>query len=338
MTAISLGELASRFDCELIGDAGLVVDKVASLGNADERSLSFLSSASHKPQLAATRAAAVILRKEDAESLPVAALLSDAPYATYARIAGVVCPPPSFEAGIHPSAVIAATAKVAPTACVGPNVVIGEHSTIGERTYVGPGCVVGADCHIAEQGRLIANVTLARSVVIGARCILHPGAVIGADGFGNAMTPEGWIKVPQVGGVIIGDDVEIGANTTIDCGALDDTVIEDGVRIDNLVMVAHNVRIGAHTAIAAQCGFAGSAVLGKRCMFAGQSGTVGHITVCDDVILSGQGLLTKDITSPGVYASSFPGSPVSEWNRMVARIRRLDKLTERVRKLEKIGQ
>ena len=174
-----------------------------------------------------------------------------------------------------------------------------------------------------------------RAVTLGDRCIVHPGAVIGADGFGNAMSPEGWVKVPQLGGVVIGNDVEIGANTTIDCGALDDTVIEDGVRLDNLCMIAHNVHIGAHTAMAAMTGIAGSASIGKRCMFAGQSGTVGHITVCDDVILSGQGMITKDITEPGVYASSFPAIPARDWNRTVARVRRLDTVNDRIRKLEK---
>ena len=174
-----------------------------------------------------------------------------------------------------------------------------------------------------------------RSVSIGKRCIVHAGAVIGGDGFGNAMTPDGWVKVPQLGGVRIGDDVEIGCNTTIDCGALDDTVIEDGVRLDNLVQIAHNVHVGAHTAMAAMAAIAGSTVVGKRCMFAGMSGAVGHITICDDVILSGQGMITKNITEPGVYASSFAAEKVRDWNRRVGRIRRLDALNERVKNLEK---
>lgn len=173
---------------------------------------------------------------------------------------------------------------------------------------------------------------------MGVRCILHPGVVIGTDGFGNAMTPEGWVKVPQLGGVRVGDDVEIGANTAIDCGSIDDTVIEDGVRIDNLVHIAHNVRVGEHTAIAAKCCFAGSVTIGKRCMFSGNSGSTGHVTICDDVIVSILGMITKDITEPGVYASSWPAEPVRDWNRNVARVRRLGSLNDRVKRLEKAAK
>ena len=194
---------------------------------------------------------------------------------------------------------------------------------------IGPDCVVGSDC------RFVANVTLARSVQVGERCIFHPGVVVGADGFGNAMTPEGWVKVPQLGGVRIGDDVEIGANSTVDCGALDDTVIENGVRIDNLCMIAHNVHIGEHTALAAMTGIAGSTTIGKRCMFAGQGGTVGHITVCDDVVVGAKSYLTKDIREAGTYLASFPGEPARDWARQLARFRRLEQLNQRVRKLEK---
>ena len=209
---------------------------------------------------------------------------------------------------------------------------------IGDNAYVGPGTVIGPDCVVGDDCRLIANVTLVRKVKLGLRDILHPGVVIGADGFGNAMTPEGWIKVPQLGGVRIGDDVEIGANTTVDCGAIEDTVIEDGVRIDNLCMIAHNVHVGAHTAIAAMSGVSGSTTIGKRCLFAGQTGVVGHITICDDVVVSGKAVVSKDITEPGVYAASFTAEPAREWSRKVARFRRLGQLIERVNKLEKAGE
>ncbi len=333
--AISLGELATRFGCELRGDADVQIETVASLHNADSSSLSFLSSPAFKQHLTSTKAAAVILRAEDASLCPAACLINENPYASYARMAAEIRPAPRYEPGVHASATIASTASVAASAHIAANAVVGERSTIGENTYVGPGCVVGPDCTVGDDCRLIANVTVVRSVVMGARCLLHPGVVIGTDGFGNAMTPEGWVKVPQLGGVRVGDDVEIGANTAIDCGALDDTVIEDGVRIDNLVHIAHNVRIGEHTAIAAKCCFAGSVTIGKRCMFSGNSGSTGHVTICDDVIVSILGMITKDITEPGVYASSFPAEPVRDWNRNVARVRRLGKLTDRVRKLEK---
>jgi UDP-3-O-[3-hydroxymyristoyl] glucosamine N-acyltransferase len=213
-------------------------------------------------------------------------------------------------------------------------VVIGERSTIGENVYVGPGTVIGPDCVVGDDCRFIANVTLARAVRVGRRGIFHPGVVLGSDGFGNAMTPEGWIKVPQVGGVLIGDDVEIGANTTVDCGAIDDTVIEDGVRIDNLCMIAHNVHVGAHTAMAAMVGIAGSTTIGKRCLFAGKAGVVGHINICDDVVALGKAVLSRDITEPGAYGASFPAEPARDWAKKVGRFRRLEALQARVKKLE----
>jgi len=277
----------------------------------------------------------VIVRPGDAEGASTAVLINDDPYVCYARMAAVVQPPPVYEPGVDCSAVISATASISDTAHIAANAVIGDRSSIGDNSFVGPGCAVGVDCVVGRDCRLIANVTLVKKVTLGARVIIHPGAVIGADGFGNAKTSEGWVKIPQLGGVQIGDDVEIGANTTIDCGALGDTVLEDGVRLDNLVMIAHNVRVGAHTAMVAMVAVGGSTVIGKRCMFAGMAGTVGHITICDDAVINGQGMITKNITEPGVYASSFPSVKAQEWNRMVARVRRLDMLAERVKKLEK---
>ncbi len=335
---ISLGELATSFACELIGDPDVVVDDVASLSNAGPSSLSFLSNPAHMQLLSSTKAAVVILRADDARESPTASLVNENPYACYARMAAVIHPAPSYEPGVHESAVIATTAKIAASAHIAPHTVIGDRSIIGENVFVGPGSVVGPDCVIADDCKLIANVTLTRSVRIGVRGIVHPGVVIASDGFGNAKTPDGWLKVPQLGGVIIGDDVEIGANTTIDCGSLDDTVIEDGVRIDNLCMIAHNVRIGAHTAMASMTGIAGSTVIGKRCLFAGKAGAVGHVTICDDVVVSGKGMISKDIREPGVYASSFPAEKISEWNRKVARFRRLDTLIDRIKKLEKAAK
>jgi len=332
---IKLGELAAQFGCELVGDPDVVVDNVAGLHTAGPRSLTFLSSPAFKSQLSATRAAAVIVRPDDVEHSPTASLVSDNPYATYARMASVLHPPPRYEPGVHSTAVVAESAEVAESAHVAANTTIGERSRIGAGAYVGPGSVVGPDCVIAADCRLIASVTLVRDVAVGERSILHPGVVVGADGFGNAMSAEGWIKVPQLGGVSIGADVEIGANTTIDCGAIEDTIIENGVRIDNLCMIAHNVRVGAHTAIAAMTGISGSTTIGKRCMFAGQTGVVGHISICDDVVVSGKAVVSKSITKPGVYAGSFTAEPAQEWNRKVVRFRRLDQLIERVGNLEK---
>lgn len=335
---ISLAELATQFGCELIGDPDVVVNGVASLSSAKPDSLSFLSNAALKEQLSATKAAAVILRAGDAAASPVAAIIHDDPYACYARMAAVVCPPPTYKPGVHASAVVAASATVADSAHLAANVFVGERSAIGENVYLGPGTVIGPDCTIGDDCRFIANVTLARSVAIGVRGVFHPGVVIGADGFGNAMTQDGWVKIPQLGGVRIGDDVEIGANSTVDCGALDDTILEDGVRIDNLCMIGHNVYVGAHTAMAATTAIAGSTVIGKRCMFAGRSGAVGHITICDDVTVAAMTFLSKDVSSPGTYAASFPAADSKSWAKQVARFRRLGALIDRLEKLETSGK
>lgn len=335
---IRLGELAEQFDCELVGDPNLTVETVGSLANAGPNALSFLSSSKFRKQLSSTKAAAVISRANDAEDSPAAVLISDNPYACYARIAAFLCPAPAHEPGIHPSAVVAATATIAETAHIAANAVVEHRATVGANTSIGPGTVVGPDCVIGENCRLHANVTFVRNVTVGDRCIFHSGSVVGADGFGNAMTPEGWVKVPQLGGVRVGNDVEIGSVTTIDCGAIDDTVIEDGVRLDNQIQIGHNVHVGEHTAMATACAIAGSARIGKRCMFAGMVGMAGHIEVCDDVVVNGKGMISKSITKPGAYASNFPIEEARSWNRRVAMFRRLDKLLDRVSKLEKDGK
>lgn len=332
---ISLGELATSVGCELIGDPGALVSGVASLQNATPDSLAFLSSSAYTNQLPLTKAAAVVLRAADADSCPVAAFVSDNPYATYARMAALICPEPAVVPGVHASASVASSATVAESAQIAASAVIGDRSSIGEGTYVGPGTVIGPDCEIGAHCRFIANVTVVQNVEIGKRGVFHPGAVIGADGFGNAMTPDGWVKVPQLGGVRIGNDVEIGANTTVDRGAIGDTVLENGVRIDNLCMIAHNVHIGEHTAMAALTGIAGSTIIGKRCMFAGASGAVGHIKVCDDVVVAAKTFLSKDVDKPGTYAASFPADNARSWAKQLARFRRLGTLIERVKKLEK---
>jgi UDP-3-O-[3-hydroxymyristoyl] glucosamine N-acyltransferase len=224
--------------------------------------------------------------------------------------------------------VIASSAGIA--ACA----VVESAATVAEHAYVGPGCVVGAGASIGQHSELGANVTLGRGVRIGARCILHPGAVIGADGFGFAREPEGWLKVPQLGGVVIGDDVEVGACTTIDRGAIDDTVVEDGVKLDNNIQVAHNVRIGAHTIVAACVGISGSTVIGKRCMIAGAVGFVGHLHIADDVVITGQTMVNRSISEPGVYSSALPMDEAKRWRRNSARFRQLDELARRLRALE----
>ena len=253
-------------------------------------------------------------------------------------MAAVICPRQEYTPAVHPSAVISASAKVDASAHIAANAVVEDGATVGANAYIGPGTVVGPGCIVGDDCRLLANVTFVRDVTTGSRCIFHSGSVVGADGFGNAKTEDGWVNVPQVGGVRIGDDVEIGSCTSVDCGAIDDTVIENGVRLDNQIQIGHNVHLGEHTAVAASAAIAGSVHIGKRCLIAGLAGINGHIKICDDVIILGKGMVTKDITMAGSYASNFPVEDARTWNRRVAKFRRLDKLLGRVTKLENKGK
>jgi UDP-3-O-[3-hydroxymyristoyl] glucosamine N-acyltransferase len=332
--AVSIGELAVRFGCELRGDPDILVDHVATLAAADPRSLSFLANPRYKSQLAQTHAAVVVLDKTSAAECPTAALVCANPHAAYARIAAILHPRPHGPPGIHASAIVADSARIDPSAHVGPLCVIGERVVIGPRTYVGPHCVLENDVSLAEDIYLAAHVTLCHSVQVGARTIMQPGAVIGGDGFGFAAEQRRWIKVPQVGTVRIGPDVEIGANTTVDRGAVEDTIIEEGVKLDNLIMIAHNVRVGAHTAIAALTGVSGSTTIGKRCQIAGEVAIGGHLSICDDVVFLGTTMVSHSITEPGVYSSGIPLEKATVWRRMVARFKRLDRLEARIKKLE----
>jgi UDP-3-O-[3-hydroxymyristoyl] glucosamine N-acyltransferase len=326
----TLRELADEFSCRLYGDPDRIVTRVGTLSGAGPDAVSFLANPLYRAQLASTRAGAVILAERDRDGCPTACLVHERPYATYARIAARLHPAVPSAAGVHPSAVIAASARLAPSAEIGANAVIGPGSKVGDAAVVGPGCVLGANVSVGAATRLVARVALLDGVRIGARCIVHAGAVIGADGFGFA--PEGgqWVKIPQVGGVLIGDDVEIGANTTIDRGTIEDTVIEDGVKLDNLVQIAHNVRIGAHTVMAGTSAIAGSTKIGKRCMIAGGAAVINSIVVCDDVTLTVRAVVTKNIDKPGVYSGLFPAEEAAKWRRDVARFRRLEELAARV--------
>jgi len=333
----TLGDLAERFGCVLHGPADAVVERVATLSNAGPDAIAFLANPAYASRLATTRAGAVILEERHRGDCPVPSLVAANPYATYARVAAALHPPRAPRPGIHPTAVVAADARVAASAEIGPHVTIGEGCTIGEGAIVGPGCTLGERVEVGDGTRLVARVTLLDGVRIGRRCIVHPGAVIGADGFGFAedFAHGGWVKVPQVGTVVIGDDVEIGANTTIDRGAIEDTVIEDGVKIDNLVQIAHNVRVGAHTAMAARTGIAGSTTIGKRCMIGGGVGIIGHLSICDDVILQVRSLVAQSIDKPGMYGGTLPADDAARWRRNAARFRQLDELAKRVRALER---
>lgn len=333
--SLSLGELAVRFGCELRGDPDTHVERVAPLANADERSIAFLANTRYRAQLAATRAGAVVLNAASADECPTAVLLCDNPYATFARIATILHPLPQLQPGVHPSAVVAASARIDPSAQVGAYAIVGPNVEVGARAFVGPHCCLEEGVTLAADVRLVARVTLCRGVQIGTRAVLQPGVVIGGDGFGFAPERGTWLKVPQLGTARIGADVEIGANTTIDRGAIDDTVIEEGVKLDNLIQIGHNVRIGAHSALAACVGVAGSTTIGKRCMVGGGAGFAGHLTIADDVVITGYSAVTHSIARAGVYSGALPVEEAHAWRRLVARFKRSGLLETRVRGLER---
>ena len=331
---LQLAELAVRFGCELRGDPDATVERVASLQEGGPGTLAFLANPRYRRHLAATRATAVVLEPLAAEACPVAALVTDNPYATYARIAQLLHPEPPPAAGRHPSALVEDGAEVDASAYVGALAYVAAGATIGPRVVVGPGSVVLAGARIGADTRLVARVTVCERVQVGARCVLHPGSVLGADGFGHAPDAGGYVRVPQIGSVLLGDDVDVGANTTIDRGAIGDTVISDGVKIDNQVQVGHNVRIGEHTVIAACAGISGSAVIGRRCMLGGMVGIVGHLEICDDVAITGRTMVSSSIRRPGVYSSGLPADEARRFRRNAARFQHLDELAKRVRRLE----
>ena len=331
---LSLGEIVARLGGALTGDAALRVDRVATLESASPGTISFLANPKYEARLRATRAGAVIVAPRNAAACPVAHIVADDPYVYYARVAQLLAPVLRPASGVHASAVVASPLPA--SACVGACAVIEEDAEIGEGVVVGPGCVIGRGAHIGADSLLHAGVKIYAGCRIGARAIIHSGAVIGADGFGFAREKDGsWVKIPQTGRVIIGDDVEIGANTTIDRGALDDTVIEDGVKLDNQIQVAHNVRIGAHSIIAGCVGIAGSARIGRRCMLGGAAMIIGHATIADDVTVTGGTYIGKSVMKSGTtYTSSMPLLEHGEWLKNFAQIRNLDRMAERIRVLE----
>lgn len=320
----SISHLAELVGATIIGDPKTSISGLGALNNASEGDLSFLVSARYKHLLPHTNASAVILTKADSNECPSVSLVVDNPELAFAKIAALFDSFQKPNPGVHASAVIAKTASVHPSASVGANCVVGENVIIGPNTVLLSGVsindhsVIGADCMVYSQ------VVVAHHVQIGDRVTLKSGAVIGGDGFGFAQTSQGWFKIPQIGGVTIHDDVEIGSNTCIDRGALSDTVIGRGVKIDNLVQIAHNVQIGENTAIAGCCAIAGSVKLGANCMVAGGTKIGGHLTICDGVVLTGNAMVTNSIKEPGMYSSGTGLLPSAKWRKMVVRLRQLD--------------
>ncbi|MBA1262819.1 UDP-3-O-(3-hydroxymyristoyl)glucosamine N-acyltransferase [Stutzerimonas sp. NM35] len=331
----TLGELAEQLGATLRGEAAQSVTGLATLQDAGPQQLSFLANAQYRKYLASTRAGAVLLTPKDAEGYPGTALLVANPYLAYARISHLFETRPKAAGGIHPSAIVDPRAKIDPSASIGAQVVIEADAWIGADVVIGAQSFVGARSRVGAGGRLASRVTLCHDVCIGERVVIQPGAVIGGEGFGFANEKGNWEKIAQLGGVRIGDDVEIGANTTIDRGALSDTLIGNGVKLDNQIMIAHNVQIGDNTAIAGCAGISGSAKIGRNCMLAGGVGLVGHIEICDNVFVTGMTMVTRSITEPGSYSSGTAMQPAAEWRKSAARIRHLDEMARRLQQVEK---
>ncbi len=332
---ISLAKLARQLGCEVSGDGACQITAVATLQSAGPGQISFLANRRYRKYLATTKASAVILRPDDVEDCPVNALVSANPYLIYARVATLLNPLVPAVAGCHSSAIIETGCEIDSTASIGANCYLGANCVIGAGAVIGPGCVIGRDVIIGAETRLVANISICDGVKIGCRVLIQPGAVIGSDGFGYAPDQGHWVKVPQLGSVIIGDDVEIGANTTIDRGALEDTVIEEGVILDNQIQVAHNVRIGAYTAIAGATAIAGSTSIGKRCQIGGAVGIVGHLSIADDVHITAMSLVTGNIKQAGLYSSGTPLGDNKAWRKNAARFGQLDEMARHLRRLEK---
>lgn len=329
-----LRELVDRLGGEFVGDGSAAVSRVATLEKAGEGDLAFLANRKYLAQVRECAASALIVAPEVRDQLGGRNLIvTPDPYLYFARVAQLFNPLPPVQAGVHRLAAVACA--VPASVQVGSGASIEDDVLLGEEVVIGPNCHVGRGSRIGRGTRLYANVTVYHDCVIGEDCILHSGVVIGADGFGFAREKSGaWVKIPQTGRVVIGNDVEIGANTTIDRGALDDTVIGDGVKLDNLIQIAHNVRIGDHTIMAGCAGVAGSAQIGARCMIGGQAGISGHLSIADDVVVSAWTLVAKSITKPGVYTGNLPLQTHGDWVKNFSHLRHLDALARRVRQLE----
>lgn len=332
---IALAEIASRVGAAVEGDGTRRVARVGTLEHAGPDAIAFLANPRYRAQLAITRAGAVIVAPADAASTALPRLVAAKPYLVYVKVATLLHPPAAVEAGIHPTAVVGDGARIDALASVGAHAVIGARAIVGARTSVGPGTVIGAGAEIGDDVTLHANVTVYDRCVVGPRTMVHSGAVIGSDGFGMAEEAGRWLRIPQVGRVVVGADCDIGANTTIDRGAIDDTVIEDDVKLDNQIHIAHNCRIGRHTAIAGCVGIAGSTHIGRNCMIGGAAAVGGHISIADGTVIGGATFVTSTIEQAGVYTGMFPALPHREWKKVAARLRRLDELADRVRALER---
>jgi len=332
--ALTLAEIAARLGGDVLGDPTTRIVQVATLASAGEGNIAFLANRRYRSQLQTTKAAAIILAPDAADGFAGPRIVTANPYAYYARVASLLNPESAVVGGVHSSAVSESVLPASVT--VGPQASIGKNVTLGENVRIHAGCVICDGVAIGADSVLYPRVTIYHGCRIGQRAIVHSGAVIGADGFGFAPDGKEWIKIPQIGVVIIGDDVEIGANTTIDRGALDDTVIGEGCKIDNLVMIGHNCNIGPYSVIAGCTGMAGSTTLGEHCILGGATMISGHLTLAPNTTISGASTVMRSIVEPGgVHCSVFPLDSYEHWMRNASHIRRLSKLAERVSELEK---
>ncbi|MEA3639411.1 MAG: UDP-3-O-(3-hydroxymyristoyl)glucosamine N-acyltransferase [Lamprobacter sp.] len=330
-----LTELARRIGAELRGaGAALEIQDICALADGHPSAVTYVSAQKYRSALRATHAGAVILTPALAGDAPCPCLLVDNPVLAFARAAELLHPRRRAPAGCHPSAVIAMSAEVHPTASIGALCVIEEGVRIAAGVEIGPQCVIQRDSLIGAETRLVAAVTVCERTIIGKRVLLHPGAVIGREGFGFARDGERWIRIPQIGRVRLGDDVEVGANSAVDRGAIGETVIGNGVKIDNLIQIGHNVEVGEHTAMAACSGISGSTRIGKGCTIAGAVGMAGHLEIGDDVHFTGMAMVTRSFAEPGTYSSGIPAMSSADWRRNVARFRHLDAMAKRLRRLE----
>jgi len=333
---LTLAQLASHLGCEFDGDAACLISGVATLVNATAGDLSFLASSKYRADLAATQASVVVMADRDRTVFVGNVLIAKNPYLIYARAAQLFYPEMLHDGGIHPSAVVDPAAQIDVSAWVNALCVIGPGVIVGANAQIGAGCILDSDITIGRDCRLLSNVVIHGRASLGERCVIQAGAVIGSDGFGYANDRGKWVKIPQVGGVVLGDDVEVGANTTIDRGALSDTIIENGVILDNQVQIAHNVHIGEQTAIAGCTGIAGSTHIGKRCAIGGHVGIVGHLTIADGVQISAKTFVSQSIDNAGFYSSGTPLEPNARWRRNFVRMKQLDDMAHRIKMLEKM--
>jgi UDP-3-O-[3-hydroxymyristoyl] glucosamine N-acyltransferase len=331
----NLAHLAGALNAQLSGDGELLIHRLATFDRAGPGDITFVSDKKLLSRLAECHASAIVLPTVLKESYQGNALFMDNPYVGYALLARLYDTTPNLPATIADSAVIHETADIGKNVAIADNVVIQAGVKIGDNCQISANVVIGLNSQIGEQCKIYPNATIYHNCHLGKRCIIHANSVIGSDGFGNAPYQGRWVKIPQIGCVLIGDDVEIGSSTTIDRGALSDTVIADGVKIDNQCQIAHNVQIGAHTAIAGGTNIAGSTKVGKNCIFGGSIAMNGHLTITDNVVITGDSMVMRSISEPGTYSSGIPAQTNKAWRKATAHTLKIDDLFKRVKELEK---